>query len=105
MFRFSHRRKVHDLDELSNKAKDLIRAGQWAEAERVCGRLRELFPDEIDADDRMGQFYQAQKKYAEAIPFAQTALDKARRHPDKFDADLVAELAEQVVFLKQEAAP
>ena len=101
MFQFFHGRKLNDLDELSNKANDLIRAGQWAEAEKLCQRLREQFPEELDADDRMAQLHQAQKDYAKALPYAQAALDKARRDPEKFDPELVADLAEQIDFLKK----
>ena len=103
MFRFLHRRKIEDVDELSNQANDFIRAGKWAEAERLCHRLREAFPDELDADDRMAQLYQAQQNYAQALPHAQAALDKARRDPEKFDPELVADLVQQVDFLRKKA--
>lgn len=102
MFQFFHSRKLDDLDELSNKANDLIRAGQWAEAEKLCQRLREQFPEELDSDDRLAQLYQAQKNYTKALPYAQAALDKARRDPEKFDPELVAELTEQVDFIKKQ---
>gem|GEM_PF-3030506 len=95
-----HRRKVEDLDELSNQANDLIRAGRWDDAEKSCRRLRELFPDEVEADDRLAQLYQAQKNYAQALPYAQAALDKARGNPDKFDPELVTDLEDRVAFVK-----
>jgi tetratricopeptide (TPR) repeat protein len=103
MFGWFHRRKIEDLDELSNQANDCIRAGKWQDAERLCQRLRENFPEELDADDRMAQLYQAQQNYAKALPYAQAALDKARRHPEKFDPELVEDLSQQVAFLKQKA--
>jgi tetratricopeptide (TPR) repeat protein len=105
MFRFFHRRKIEDLDELSNHANDSIRAGKWQEAERLCQRLREAFPDELDADDRMAQFHEAQHDYAKAIPYARAALDKARRNPKKFDPELIDDLAQHVDFLAQKTAP
>lgn len=101
MFQFFHRRKVEDLDELSNKVNDLIHAGEWAEAERLCQRLREQFPEELDADNRLAQLYQAQKNYAKALPYAEMALAKARHNPGKFDPELVADLTEQVDSLKK----
>jgi len=91
------------LDELSNKANDSIRAGQWDEAERLCRKLREQFPEEIDADDRLAQLYQAQKNYVKALPHAQAALEKARRSPEKFAPELGEELEEQVAYLKKKA--
>ena len=94
-----------DLDELSNSVIDCIEQKQWSKAEELCGRLRELFPEEIDADDRLAQVYQARENYAKAIPYAQAALDKARRNPDKFHTDLIASLEEQLDFLKEKASP
>lgn len=101
MFRFFHTRKIDDLDELSNKANDAIRAGQWDAAKELCQRLREQHPEELDADDRMAQLYQAQKDYAKALPYAQAALDKARKNPETFSPELITELAEQVDFLRK----
>jgi len=96
---FSHSRKIDHLDELSNAANDAIRAGRWDEAEKLCRRLRELYPDEVDADDRLAQLHVAQNDFAGALPYAQAALDMARNNPDKFDPELVADLAEQVDFI------
>jgi tetratricopeptide (TPR) repeat protein len=94
-----------DLDELSNRANDMIRAKRWEDAERICLRLKKEFPEELDADDRLAQLYQAQEHYAKALPYAQAALEKARRHPAKFDPELVADLEEQVAFIRSKAVP
>jgi tetratricopeptide (TPR) repeat protein len=94
-----------DLDALSNRANALIRQGQWAPAQAICERLREEFPDEIDADERLAQLYEAQGKWTQALVPAQAALDQARRHPDKFDPELVTDLEEHLVFLKSKAVP
>jgi hypothetical protein len=51
----------------------------------------------------MAQLYQAQTNYAQALPYAQAALDKARRDPEKFDPELVADLVQQVDFLRKKA--
>jgi tetratricopeptide (TPR) repeat protein len=102
MFQFLHRRKIDNLDDLSNKANEAIRAGKWQEAERLCQCLREAFPEEIDADDRLAQLYQAQKNYVKAQPYAQAALEKARSNPDKFAPELIADLEEQVEFIQEE---
>lgn len=104
MFQFFHRRKIDNLDDLSNKTNDAIRSEQWDEAERLCQQLREAFPEEIDADDRMAQLYQAQQNYVNALPYAQAALDKARSNPDKFAPELVTDLLEQVEFIQEEIA-
>ena len=103
MFDFLHKPNIDDLDDLSNHANELIRAGQWDEAEKLCQKLREQFPEEIDGDDRTAQLYQKRKDYKKALSYAQTALYKARRNPGKFDAELIADLKEQVDFLKEKA--
>jgi tetratricopeptide (TPR) repeat protein len=94
-----------DLDELSNRANDLIRERQWEAAERLCQRLREQFPEELDADDRLAQLHQAQGHYPQALTYAQAALAMARRRPEKFDLELVADLEEQVAFIESKAVP
>ena len=94
-----------DLDDRSNQVNDLIRQERWPEAERLCQRLREQFPDEIDADERLAQLHQAQEHYDKALPYAQAALENARRHPEKFDPELVADLEEQVAFLRAKTVP
>ena len=100
---FFHSRKIEDLDELSNAANDAIRARKWDEAEKHCRRLRDLYPDEVDADDRLAQLRVAQNDFAGALPYARAALNMARNNPDKFDPELVTDLAEQVDFIEQKA--
>jgi hypothetical protein len=99
------KRQDTDLDGLSHQVNDLIRQGKWPEAERLCPRLREQFPDEIDAADRLAQLHQAQEHYDKALPYAQAALERARRHPEKFHPELVADLEEQVAFIRSKAVP
>jgi tetratricopeptide (TPR) repeat protein len=94
-----------DLDALSNEANDLIRQGQWAQAQSICERLRQAFPEELDADDRLAQLHEAQGHWPHALAYAQAALAQARRHPEKFDPELVADLAERVTRLTRKAAP
>lgn len=94
-----------DLDTLSNRANDLIRQAKWDLAQEICERLRVEFPDEIDADDRMAQLHAARKQWAPALAHARAALDKARANHEKFDPELVADLQEQVAFLKSKAVP
>jgi lipopolysaccharide biosynthesis regulator YciM len=93
-----------DLDTLSNEANDLIRQGQWDRAQTVCERLRKEFPDEIDADDRLAQLHEAQGHWSKALAHAQAALAQARQHPDKFDPELVTDLAERVTTLARKAS-
>lgn len=94
-----------DLDTLSNEANDLIRQGQWERAQAACQRLRKEFPDEIDADDRLAQLHEAQGHWAQALVHAQAALEQARRQPEKFDPELVTDLAERVTEFTRKTAP
>ena len=98
---FSHGPKIDDLDELSNAANDAIRSGKWDQAEKLCRRLREFYPAEVDADDRMAQLRLAQNDFTGALPFAQAALDIAQNNPEKFDPELVADLAGQVDLIRK----
>lgn len=103
MFEFLHGRNIEDLDELSNEANDLIRAGKWEKAEKLCQKLRDTFPEEIDGDDRSAQLYQARKEFDKALAYARSALSKARGNPEKFDPELISDLEEQAAYLKEQA--
>ena len=94
-----------DLDDLSNLVNDMIRAKRWDEAERLCQRLRQEYPSELDADDQLAQLYQAREDWPKALVHAQAALDKARGNPAKFDPELVADLEDRVAFVKEKAGP
>lgn len=96
---------VERLDELSNKSNDLIREQRWAEALAVCRQLAEEFPEEIDADDRLAQLYEAQADYPQALLHARAALNKAQKDRQKFDEQLIEDLEESVAFLQQQTAP
>jgi tetratricopeptide (TPR) repeat protein len=67
-----------DLDELSNRANDLIRAGRLAEAEDACRLLAQRYPDQIDQYDRLAQLREAQGQYAEAATLYRKAASWAR---------------------------
>ncbi len=70
----------HPLDELSNAVVDRIREGKLDEAERLCKKLAEDYPDMIDPLDRYALLYEAKGEYAraaelyrQAAAFAQTS--------------------------------
>jgi rubredoxin len=48
-----------ELEEMSNRALDLIEAADFEEAERVCQELGARFPDCVDGTERLGQLYEA----------------------------------------------
>ena len=63
-----------ELEELSNRANDLTRAGKWDDAEAVCRELLERFPEEIDGHHRSYECYKAKGDFARAGTHAQAAL-------------------------------
>jgi tetratricopeptide (TPR) repeat protein len=66
-----------EIDELSNRVPELVRAGRLDEAEAVCHELARRFPDQIDGIDRLAEVYeargwaqQAAEQYRKAAAFA-----------------------------------
>lgn len=89
-----------DLDALSNLANDHIHAGRWEEAHAACQRLRESFPEQADADDRLAQLYEAQGDWPRALTHAQAALATARQRPELFLPEAVATFEEQLAEIQ-----
>ena len=56
-----------DLDELSNRAVDLIHAGRFDEAEQACRELMEQHPDQVDGLMRFGMLYRARGDKARGV--------------------------------------
>lgn len=92
---------VKELDELSNKANDLIRTKQWDAAYETCGQLQERYPEEIDGDERLSDYYKQQGDFSNAKRHIKTALQKAEQQPEKFNAELIQELKEEVADLDE----
>jgi tetratricopeptide (TPR) repeat protein len=72
------------LDQMSNGTIDLIRAGKFDEAERMCHRLLDEFPDLPDGHMRLGQLFRARgepKKAAEHLRLAAAVARSADGDP------------------------
>jgi tetratricopeptide (TPR) repeat protein len=72
------------LDKMSNDAVDLIRAGKLDEAEQLCHRLLEDFPDLPDGHMRLGQLFRVRgepKKAAEHLRLAAAVARSADDDP------------------------
>jgi tetratricopeptide (TPR) repeat protein len=72
------------LDQMSNGTVDLIRAGRLDEAERMCHRLLDEFPDLPDGHMRLGQLFRARgepKKAAEHLRLAAAVARSADDDP------------------------
>lgn len=73
------------LEKMSNDAVDLIHAGKFDEAERVCHRLLDMFPDLPDAYIRFGQLFRARgepKRAAQHLRLAAAACRALTDDPD-----------------------
>ncbi len=92
---------ANELDELSNRANDLIRSGQWAEAEQCCRELQERFPQQIDGPHRSYQYYKARGDFANAKIHAQATRRMVERDPEGFDPDFLTELDEEIAHFEQ----
>jgi tetratricopeptide (TPR) repeat protein len=77
------------LDILSNQIPDLIRARKFDDAESVCQKLRQRFPDEIDWRERYAELYDAIGDAEQAAAHYRLAADFAATHED-FDPDHIA---------------
>lgn len=66
------------IDRMSNQAIDLIRAGEFDEAERLCHRLLDEFPHLIDGHMRLGQLFRARGAPQRAAQHLRLAAAVAR---------------------------
>ncbi len=58
-----------DLDDLSNQVPELIKQKKYDEAEEVCRKLLEQYPDQIDGLHRSAELFEAMADYEKAITF------------------------------------
>jgi tetratricopeptide (TPR) repeat protein len=71
-----------EVDQLSNHANDLIRAGRYDEAAQVCEQLRRDYPDMVDGLHRQAQLDDARGLHEEAARYYRAAADLAERQGD-----------------------
>ena len=70
------------LDKMSNGALDLVDAGKLDEAEQLCHRLLEDFPDLSDGHMRLGQLFRARREPKKAAQHLRLAAAVARAADD-----------------------
>lgn len=76
-----------DLDDLSNQIPELIRLKKYDEAEEVCRKLLQDYPEQIDGLHRSAELFEAMGDYDKAATFY----------------NLTAEFAEQADGFEQKA--
>ncbi len=77
-----------DLDELSNQVWDLINQKKFVQAEEICQRLLEQYPDQIDGLHRYAEVFEAQGEKQKAAQYYRKAADFAE-HAEGFDQNSV----------------
>ncbi len=68
-----------DLDDLSNQVPELINQEKYDEAEKVCRKLREQYPEQIDGLHRSAELFEAMEDYGKATIFYNRTADFAER--------------------------
>jgi tetratricopeptide (TPR) repeat protein len=76
-----------DLDELSNRAVDLITAGRLDEAEAIGRQLCQHYPDIPDGLERLGAVYEARGAFGEAAKYYSDAA-KMVHGDDGYDPEI-----------------
>ena len=92
-----------DLDNLSNQVPDLIRQKKFAEAEAVCGKLLEQYPDQVDGFHRYAELFEAQGKNQEAAEYYRKTVEFAEQAGGfgKESVELFRQKAEQLAAPKK----
>jgi len=72
---------IDELDVLSNSVLDLIDAEQFDEAESVCRKLRDRYPDQVDGIERMAGLYEARGEKEKAAEYYLRTAEFIRTHP------------------------
>ncbi len=95
---------IQRLETWSNGVQDGIEAGRFAEAERLCEKLLQHYPDQIDGHHRTATVREAQGRWAEAAAAYDRVLSHIERHPKGFDEESIAYHREQRDQARQRAA-
>lgn len=67
-----------ELDNLSNQVPALIRQKKYDEAEEVCQRLLDEYPDQIDGLHRLAEVLEAKGEYQQAAGYYLKSAEFAR---------------------------
>ena len=93
--------EVRQLDDLSNSVLDLIEMGKFEEAEEVCQKLEDEYPDQVDAFERRASLYEAKGDFEKAISNHQKTVEFMSSHED-FDEELIQWHRNQIQILNAE---
>jgi len=85
------REDIERLERWSNGVLDAIEAGRHAEAEELCRKLAEHYPEMIDSHERLAALRSAQGRWREAAEAYDRAIEVIARSPGDYDRGLVAD--------------
>jgi tetratricopeptide (TPR) repeat protein len=84
-----------ELDNLSNQVPALIRQNKYVEAEGVCRRLLDEYPDQIDGLHRLAELLEAKGEYQQAAEYYLKSAEFARQN-DGFEQASIDNFMEKV---------
>lgn len=94
-------KEVQELDGLSNSVIDLIQAKRFDDAEKVCQRLLQDYPEQVDGLERLARLYEAKGDKNQASYYYRKTVEFMRNH-DGFDPENIEWHEEQAERLEHE---
>ena len=79
----------YGIDDISNSVIDLCKEGKFDEADIVCQKMRDEYPDMVDGLDRQAMVYEKRGDNKKALEFYIKTLEFMKKEPDAFDYDWV----------------
>jgi tetratricopeptide (TPR) repeat protein len=89
-----------DLDVLSNRVVNLIRAGELDEAEKSARHLLEEFPEVADGFMRLAEVYKAKGDKPNAVEYFRKAAEFMQSRPGWYDQEFIQSLLDEASTLE-----
>lgn len=90
-----------DIDLLANSVMDLIQAKKFDEAENVCRKLLDQFPEQVDGLSCSALVFQAQENFLKAADYTEKAIAFMRKRKDEYDSEIIEEMEKDLQNLKK----
>ena len=83
-----------DLDDLSNSVVDAIEAKKYDQAEKLCQRLLNEYPEVVDGHERLAMLREAQGRFQEAADHYEKVLQMMKKNPQGVDQETIQYITE-----------
>ena len=83
-----------DLDDLSNSVVDAIEAKKYDQAEKLCQRLLDDYPEVFDGHQRLAMLREAQGRFQEAAEHYGMVLEMMKQNPTNVDPETIQYITE-----------